>query len=104
MPLSQRTCTCTQDDPNITDLCKKLEASIKRHRLHYFPMTNTLGRDQCLHDLVLRQATSVLGALHSVAVALVGVFDVRQAKRSATILVAGEFSCPMSVTTPLLRS
>lgn len=50
-----------------------------------------------LHNLVLRQASSGLGAFHCVATALVRVADVAQAERSATILVACEFRCTLSV-------
>ena len=43
-----------------------------------------------LHDLVLREATSVLSSFHNVAVVYVGVLDVGQAQRSATVLVSSE--------------
>lgn len=46
-----------------------------------------------LHDLILRQATGVLGAFHDIAVAHVGVLDIGKAQRPAAVLVASEFSC-----------
>ena len=46
-----------------------------------------------LHDLILGQATGVLGTLHRLAVALVCVLDVVETERSATVLVARELGC-----------
>jgi hypothetical protein len=43
-----------------------------------------------LHDLILSQAASMLSALHGIAVALVGVLDVGETKRTTAILVARE--------------
>jgi len=56
---------------------------------HVNMLTKSAGAK--LHDLILSQATRVLGTLHrSVAVALVAVLDIGQTKGSTTVLVAGE--------------
>ena len=46
-----------------------------------------------LHDLILGQSTSVLGTLHGIAVAHIGVLDIGQAKGPATVLVTSELGC-----------
>jgi hypothetical protein len=45
-----------------------------------------------LHNLVLGQASGSLG-VHRVAVALIGVPDIRQTKRTTSILISSEFGC-----------
>ena len=58
----------------------RMRTDLRRHQIPH------------LHDLILRQTTGMLGALHGfTAVALVGVFDVRQSQGPAAVLVAGEF-------------
>jgi hypothetical protein len=53
----------------------------------------------CLHDLVLCKTAGSFGALHRVAAAEIGVFDKRQAKRTATVLVTSELRCKFRVST-----
>jgi len=46
--------------------------------------------ETALHNLILSQATGVLGTLHGVAIAQISVLDIGQAQRSATVLVTSE--------------
>jgi hypothetical protein len=50
-------------------------------------------RKNTLHDLILSQAASVLGAFHDIAIAQVRVLDVGKTERPTTVLVASELGC-----------
>ena len=56
------------------------------------------GKARHLHDLILRQASRMLGAFHGVA-AGVQVFDEGETERTATVLVTCELGWRMKVST-----
>lgn len=48
-----------------------------------------------LHDLVLGETASSLGAFHGIHVVLIRVFGIGQAKGTAAILITGELFCTL---------